>query len=100
MGWLDIGALGALTMGFWIFFSIAVLPRLVTNTGAVLILTLVGGVIIFWTFEIFEPRSPLYIVASNLVLFVGALLAGFHSEIIFRRRTGRWRFLDPDSANK
>lgn len=95
MEWFDITALGTVAFGGWIFISIAVLPHFIRRTGIVLIVVLIGGILIFWGFYIVAPRPPFIIMTFNLLIVIAALLAGFHSELLERRRTGRWRFLEP-----
>ncbi|MBX3717292.1 MAG: hypothetical protein KF738_14945 [Burkholderiales bacterium] len=90
--------IGVLLFAGWLFVSVTTLPRFVENLGTLSVVILVAGAAILFGFDAVAPRSPLYVAFSGLVLILATLMAIFHSELLFRRRSGYWRFVGRPST--
>lgn len=93
-----IQEIGVLLFAGWLFVSVTALPRFVENLATLSVVTLVAGAAILFGFDAVAPRSPLYVAFSGLVLILATLMAIFHSELLFRRRSGYWRFVGRPST--
>jgi hypothetical protein len=86
-----IQEIGVLLFGAWLFLSGSFLPRVIENLTTLSGVTLVVGAAILFGFDAVAPRSPIYVASCSVVLIFAALLAIFHSELLFRRKSGYWR---------
>jgi hypothetical protein len=93
MDWFGLREAGVLLLVAWMWLSVGIAPRRIGNQTALAAVTLVGGSAILWGFNALAPRSPYYLMGMSIVVILSALLAVFHSELIFRRQNGYWRFV-------
>lgn len=89
--------LTVLPLSLWIFIGVVIVPRFIHNPRTLGITVMVVGAVLAWVASLDSPFPWTISVNTLFAIFAtGGALA--HSEIIFRRKNGYWRFVGPRSA--
>jgi len=88
-----------LAVVLWIMLAIGAVPRMFEDAGVVAIVVMLGGAVIIgidqWLRWNGPWPGPAQLMIETVSVVLAAVMAAVHSEILFRRANGYWRFVGP-----
>ena len=89
-------ALVSYALILWVFAAVAVLPRFAPSLQTLAVISLVVGAALAWAAGSVGQHPPYYVSVMFLIVALATGLGMVHWEIIFRRKNGFWRLLEPN----
>jgi hypothetical protein len=99
MEWFTVQKGVYLAFVLWLFFAGVYLPKVISSPIALSITTLVVGFALAWAVLLASPHAqPWDISVDTVFVIMGTGFAIIHSEILYRRKNGYWRWLGRRAA--